>query len=48
VSRHSEKASQKRMILFSIGLPGRFAEWCDAVISRLAQRALGSVEVRSV
>jgi hypothetical protein len=33
------------MIFFSVGLPGRFAEWCDAVISRLAQHALGSVEV---
>jgi hypothetical protein len=33
------------MILFSIGLPGRFAEWCDAVIFRLAQRALGPVEL---
>jgi hypothetical protein len=32
------------MIFFSIGLPGRFAEWSDAVIFRLAQRALGQVE----
>ena len=36
------------MIFFSVGLPGRFAEWCDAVISRLAQRVLGSVEVLSL
>jgi hypothetical protein len=33
------------MIFFSVGLPGRFAEWCDAVVSRLARHALGSVEV---
>jgi hypothetical protein len=36
------------MILFSVGLPGRFAEWCDAVVSRLARHALGSVEVLSL
>ena len=24
------------MIFFSIGLPGRLAEWCDAVLARLA------------
>jgi len=36
------------MIFFSVGLPGRFAEWCDAVVSRLARHALGSVEVLSV
>jgi hypothetical protein len=33
------------MVLFSLGLPGRFAEWCDAVVFRLAQRAFGSVEL---
>jgi hypothetical protein len=33
------------MIFFSVGLPGRFAEWCDAAVLRLAQHALGSVEV---
>jgi hypothetical protein len=33
------------MIFFSVGLPGRLADWCDAVISRLAQHVLGSVEV---
>ena len=36
------------MIFFSIGLPGRFTEWCDAVIFRLAQRALGPVELVSL
>jgi hypothetical protein len=36
------------MIFFSVGLPGRFAEWCDAVISRLAQHALEAVEVVSL
>lgn len=36
------------MIFFSVGLPGRFAEWCDAVISRLARHALGAVEVVSL
>src|SRR5262249_14046603 len=36
------------MIVFSVGLPGRFAEWCDAVVSRLARHALGSVEVVSL
>lgn len=32
------------MILFSIGLPSRFAEWCDAVTTGLAARAFGAVE----
>src|SRR5215472_9922311 len=36
------------MIFFSVGLPGRFAEWCDAVVTRLARHALGSVEVVSL
>jgi hypothetical protein len=36
------------MIFFSIGLPGGFAEWCDAVVSRVARRTLGSVEVVSL
>jgi hypothetical protein len=26
------------LILFSIGLPGRFGEWCDAVVAGLARR----------
>lgn len=38
----------KRMIFFSVGLPGHYAEWCDAVILRLARHALGSVEVVSL
>ena len=36
------------MIFFSVGLPGRFAKWCDAVVARLARHALGSVEVVSL
>lgn len=32
------------MILFSVGLPSRFGEWCEAVTARLAEHALGSVE----
>src|SRR5688572_20412220 len=31
------------MFLFCVSLPGRFGTWCDAVIARLAQAALGSV-----
>jgi len=31
------------MILFSIGLPSRFAELCDALIVRLAEHSFGSV-----
>ena len=31
------------MFLFSVSLPGRFGNWCDAVIARLAQATLGSV-----
>jgi hypothetical protein len=36
------------MIFFSVGLPGRFAEWCDALVSQLARHVLGSVEVLSL
>jgi hypothetical protein len=36
------------MIFFSVGLPGCFTEWCDAVIPRLAQCALGSIEVLGI
>jgi hypothetical protein len=32
------------MILFSIGVPSRFTEWCDALIGRLAECSFGSVE----
>src|ERR1700680_2375421 len=31
------------MILFCVSLPGRFGEWCDAVIWRLAETVLGPV-----
>src|ERR1700738_3015719 len=33
------------MIFLSVGLPGRFAEWCDSIITRLAESALGSVAI---
>ncbi len=33
------------MIFFSLGLPGRLAEWCDAVIARLACGLAGEVAV---
>jgi hypothetical protein len=29
------------MMLFSVGLPGRFADWCDATLRGLAERAWG-------
>jgi hypothetical protein len=35
------------MIFFSLGLPGRFADWCDAITARLAERAVGPVELAS-
>jgi hypothetical protein len=35
------------LILLCIGLPGRFAEWCDRVIGRLAARMDGPVVTRS-
>lgn len=31
------------MIFFSLGLPGRLAEWCDAVLARLAGTAGGAI-----
>ncbi|MGH9593764.1 MAG: hypothetical protein ACRD5L_11770, partial [Bryobacteraceae bacterium] len=31
------------MILFCVSLPGRFGEWCDAVIGRLAATVLGPI-----
>jgi hypothetical protein len=34
------------VILFSVGLPSRFTQWCDAVIARLAG-CLGDVEVHA-
>src|SRR5215472_6408872 len=36
------------MIFFCVGFPSRFAEWCDAVTSRLVGCALGSAEVLSL
>src|SRR6266568_4100698 len=36
------------MVLFSLGLPGRFGDWCDAVILRMAEAALGSVAAVTV
>src|SRR5260221_13495520 len=33
------------MIFFSIGLPSRFAEWCDLLASRLAAQALGAIDL---
>ncbi len=35
------------MIFFSIGLPSRFAELCDALTARLAEHCLGSVALGS-
>jgi hypothetical protein len=35
------------MIFFCLGLPGRFAEWCDDVIARLAQSIGGNVAVQT-
>jgi hypothetical protein len=32
------------MIFFSIGMPSRFAEWCDALTARLAEFSFGTVE----
>jgi hypothetical protein len=34
-----------KVIFFSVGLPGRFADWCDAVIARLAGSLGGPVVV---
>lgn len=31
------------MIFFSVGLPGRFAEFCDTLMLRLAERSLGAI-----
>ena len=33
------------MLYFVIGLPGRFTEWCDAVTTEIARRALGPTEL---
>src|SRR6266566_1586143 len=36
-----------RVIFFYVGLPGRFAEWCDGVIARLAQTLGGTVAINT-
>ena len=33
------------LILFSIGLPGRFGEWCDAVVAGLARRLRAEIQI---
>jgi hypothetical protein len=35
------------MVLFSLGLPSRFADWCDALTERIIRVALGAVTVIS-
>jgi hypothetical protein len=35
------------MVLFSFGLPGQFADWCDAITARITEVALGSITVMS-
>ena len=35
------------MVLFSLGLPSRFADWCDALTERIIKVALGAVTVIS-
>ena len=32
------------MVLFSMGLPSRFAEWCDTVLAAIVEHRLGSVQ----
>jgi hypothetical protein len=36
-----------KVVLLSIGLPGGFADWCDAVMARLAARLGGEVSLTS-
>src|SRR5262245_54923704 len=33
------------MLFFVIGLPSRFAEWCDAVVTEIVRRALGPTQM---
>jgi len=33
------------VILFALGLPGRFGDWCEAVITRMAEQTLGKVRI---
>ena len=40
---HSSYSRELEMILFCVSLPGRFGDWCDAVIGRLAETVLGHV-----
>jgi hypothetical protein len=35
------------MVIFSLGLPSRFADWCDAITVRIMEVALGAVTVIS-
>jgi hypothetical protein len=35
------------LIIFSIGLPGRFAEWCDSVVACIASRLGGPVVAKA-
>ena len=39
LARNRVPAECAPMILFSVGLPGRFAAWCDAAVARLAGEA---------
>lgn len=36
------------MVFLSIGLPSRFAEWCDALLVRLVEQKLGSVHAAAL
>lgn len=40
-AKRAAGASHIPMIIFSVGLPGAFTRWCDAVMAFLAERALG-------
>jgi hypothetical protein len=43
----SKHSAGEYVIIFSIGLPGRFAQWCDAAIGRIANRLGGPVIVKA-
>ena len=45
--RGSDNWAHLAMIFFSVGLPSPLVEWCDAVIARLVQFALGPADVVS-
>ena len=36
------------MVLFSIGLPSRLAEWCDRLVAQLAERSSNSIETTAI